>query len=465
MKKREIPQITTTHRFIFMVSLFSIILAIFNAPALPNLSANPGTPVHTIAINVPLSSSVHQQTTPSLRELQMQGVQGIAQWYMQSLLDQQYNVMWSLLHPQIQAKWPNEKAFATFIQHRFKEYTLQSFILGNVHELPYWVDPETMIQYTQLEVITVSLQLFPNVTSFQGSPLPPEVLHPSQLFRNLPIIMQNISNPDGKGANWFILNGGPADLEAPILPPITPTNRIIQVPILMYHHVTPFVSTNRLSDYIRTWVVPPDSFSQQMDYLTMHNYHTITFNQLFDALYYGGPLPSKPIILTFDDGDDDHFQYVYPVLLAHHFSGMFYIISGQVGWYGRMTLSQLQQMLSHGMQIGSHTVHHVDLSRLLYISEDTVQQELQQSQLTLEKELGINIQQFCYPYGDPFNRGTWLQRQKIMAMLASDGYIGATTAFGMTSSFQGSMYPFALLRIPVYGNEWFQSFVASLPWI
>ena len=102
----------------------------------------------------------------------------------------------------------------------------------------------------------------------------------------------------------------------------------------MYHHVTPFVSTNRLSDYIRTWVVPPDSFSQQMDYLKMHNYHTITFNQLFDALYYGGPLPSKPISLTFDDGDADHYQYVYPILLAHHFSGMFYIITGQVGWYG-----------------------------------------------------------------------------------------------------------------------------------
>jgi peptidoglycan/xylan/chitin deacetylase (PgdA/CDA1 family) len=115
----------------------------------------------------------------------------------------------------------------------------------------------------------------------------------------------------------------------------------------MYHHVTPFVSTNRLSDYIRTWVVSPDSFSQQMDYLTTHNYHTITFNQLFD------------------DGNDDHYQYVYPILSVHHFSGMFYIITGQVGWYGRMTWSQLREMLSHGMQIGSHTVHHVALSRLL----------------------------------------------------------------------------------------------------
>jgi hypothetical protein len=51
-----------------------------------------------------------------------------------------------------------------------------------------------------------------------------------------------------------------------------------------------------------------------------------------------------------------------------------------------------------------------------------------------------------------------------MTMLASDGYVGATTAFGMTGSLQGSSYPLALLRIPVFGNEWLQGFVASLPW-
>jgi peptidoglycan/xylan/chitin deacetylase (PgdA/CDA1 family) len=464
MKLLNRPEITAAQRYIFMVSLFIIILAILNAPPLPILSANPGKPVNAIAINVPLSSSVHQQTRPSRKELKMLEVQSIAQEYMQALLDQQYSLMWSLLHPQVQAKWPNERAFETFWQTRFKEYTLQGFKLGNMHELPYWVDPETMIQYTQLEEIPVSLKLIPKVKSFQGSPLPPEDLHPSQLFQNLPIIMQYTGNLYDKRGNWFILDGGPADLEAPILPPITPINKIIQVPILMYHHISPFFSAYPLSGYFRRWVVPPESFSLQMDYLKMHNYHTITFNQFFDAMYYGGPLPTKPIILTFDDGDADQYQYAYPILWAHHFSAMFYIITGWVGQADSMTWSQLGEMLAHGMQMGSHTVHHADLKRLLYISEDAVQRELQQSQFTLEKEFRIVIQQFCYPYGDPFNRGTWLQREKIMAMLDADGYIGATTAFGMTGSMQGSMYPLALLRIPVYGNEWFQWFVASLPW-
>lgn len=464
MEKRESPKITKTTKLILMVCLFIVLPAIFSGPTGAIESPNLSKPVNAMAKNVLQSAPNYPHKKLSMRELEIQRAQNTAQEYMQSLTTQQYGMMWLLLHPQIQAKWPNEKAFASFQHNRFKDYTFQGFKVGNVHELHSWVDPETMIQYSQLEESLVSLLLTPKVAHSQDSTTPPEDLHPGPFFQNLPIIMQYSRNQDDKGGNWFILDGGPADLEAPILPPMTPTNRIVQVPILMYHHVTPFVSTDRLSDYIRTWVVSPDSFSQQMDYLTEHNYHTITFNQLFDALYYGGPLPSRPIILTFDDGDDDHYQYVYPILLAHHFSGMFYIITGQVGWYGRMNWSQLHEMLLHGMQMGSHTVHHIDLSQLLSVSDAAVQEELQQSQLTLAKNLNINIQQFCYPYGDPFNLGNWFQRQKIMAMLASDGYIGATTSFGMTGSLQGSSYPFALLRIPVYGSEWFQSFVTSLPW-
>jgi len=456
-------QLRVSHQFLISL-FFIIILAILVVPPSDIFSLKPSSPVHAAVKNGSTSSSAYHESKPSRKYLDNLAVQSIAQLYMKALLNQQYDVMWSLLHRQVQAKWPNERAFATFWQTRFKDYTLQDFALGHVQELSYWVDPETMVEYTQLEELPASLQLVPRVTTHQGSNLTPEDLHPSQLFHNLPIIMQYVSDQGDKVGNWFILDGGPADLEAPILPPMTPVNRMIQVPILMYHHITPYSSTNPLSDYLPTWVVPPERFSQQMDYLKMHGYHTITFNQFFDALYYGGPLPSKPIMLTFDDGDADHYQFAYPILLAHHFSGVFYIVTGWVGWYGRMTWPQLHEMLSHGMQMGSHTIHHVDLALWLFISEAEVQQELQQSQLTLEKNLGIVIQQFCYPYGDPFNRGNWFQRQRIMTLLAADGYVGATTAFGMTGSMQDGFYPLALLRIPVYGFESFQGFVVSLPW-
>ena len=127
-----------------------------------------------------------------------------------------------------------------------------------------------------------------------------------------------------------------------------------------------------------------------------------------------------------------------------------------------MTWPQLREMLAHGMQMGSHTVHHVDLA--FVSSSEVVQQELQQSQNTLQTRLGVVIQQFCYPYGDPFNRGTLEQQRRITSLLAADGYVGATTAFGRTGSLQESQSPFALLRIGVFGRESFQGFMNRLFW-
>lgn len=389
-------------------------------------------------------------------------VRSMAQKYMNALLDQNYEVMWSLLHPHMRMKWPSEKAFANFWQARFHDYTLQGFTLGQVWHSSFWVDPETMVQYKQVDELPVSLQLTPNDTAQHGVLLPPEDVHPDQVLHNLPFTVQHIATKGESVGQWFILDGGPADPEAPILPPLTPVTRTVQVPILMYHHIAPYASYNPLSSYFSVWVVAPKDFSQQMDYLEMHGYHTITFNQLFNALYYGGPLPPKPIILTFDDGTIDHYQFAYPILQKHHFSGMFYIITGRVGMDGQMDWPQLREMLKHGMQMGSHTIHHIDLAIKMLGPEDVVQEELRESKQMLQRELGIVIQQFCYPYGDPFNRGSDQQRQRIVTLLAADGYVGATTAFGETGRTQESQHPFALLRITVSGLEGFQDFIARL---
>jgi peptidoglycan/xylan/chitin deacetylase (PgdA/CDA1 family) len=79
------------------------------------------------------------------------------------------------------------------------------------------------------------------------------------------------------------------------------------------------------------------------------------------------------------------------------YSGMFYIITGKVGWAAYLNWKQIRTMLAAGMQIGSHTVHHVDMGSLLMYSTALAQHELQASQAVLQNHLGIAIQQFCYP--------------------------------------------------------------------
>ncbi len=431
-----------------VVGLWNVASLFTNSSRLHHTHNIKSKPVALVNTDIPIASLDYQHTTT------------IAQQYMSALLNHHYATMWQLLHPQVQAMWPSENAFATYWKKRFQHYTLQRFEVGKVYGLAHWVNPETMMSYSRALAVPVSLSLEPDQTIFQQPAAPPEDLHPDSLFQNLPLIVQRVLGKSPGKVSWLVLNGGPADLEAPILPPLQPISTTVKVPILMYHHISNIVPQTLLGISL---TVTQTSFKQQLDYLYQQKYHTITFNQLFDALYYGGPLPKHPIILTFDDGYDDAYTSAYPILKAHGFSGMFYIITGRIGWASYVNWNQIKTMLANGMQISSHTVHHVDMGSLVLYSQTLAQHELQTSQQVLQQHLGIPIQQFCYPSGEPFRSGTWEARQLIVKLLATDGYVGATTDPGMTGILQNSLTPFVLLRIRVDGRSTLQFFKESLP--
>jgi peptidoglycan/xylan/chitin deacetylase (PgdA/CDA1 family) len=438
-------------KIMFTISILSIVLA-------AGLYAYPLFATANSRSNVQILAKQEPKIVTSNPDID--AFKTIARQYMQAGMQGRFEQNWPLLHPSLQALWPNQKAFTTFWQAHYQNYVLKGFTLGNVSEFPTWTNPETMVQYTNVLRVDVSLQIELK-PGLQQAQLPPEVLHPAPLFQNLPLMAEHVMSTGNTGDIWHIIDGGPFDLEAPILPPLQPVTRTVQVPIPMFHHIANIPAYDALTQSLQ---VAPTLFSQQLDYLKVQGYHTITFNQLFNALYYAGPLPKKPIILTFDDGYDDAYKSAYPILKAHGFSGMFYIITGKIGWGGQMTWWQMREMLQNGMQMGSHTIHHVDMGQVLAESVVQAQQELQISQITLQKGFGIPIQQFCYPSGEPFNHGTLAEQQQIVALLAQDGYIGATTDPGLTGITQDSTVPFQLLRIRVDGRNTLQDFEQSMPW-
>lgn len=411
----------------------------------------------TSATQAVSTRTVHVSPTPG----ESQQASAATQKYMQAFLSHNYDTMWTMLHPQVQAMWPDQAAFTSYLQARFQGYTLQSFTLGTPNQLDYWINPETMTQYNKVIRIPVSLKL---VSQQQQAQSTPENIHPEQLFQNLPFIVQpaSTSTAAGKSPQWLVLSAGPADLEAPILPPLTPVQKTVPVPILMYHHISLPLTQSPLDQSL---AVNPTMFKAQLNYLKAQGFHSITFNQLFDALYYGAPLPKKPIILTFDDGYDDAYTNAYPMLKAQGFGGMFYIITGKVGWKGQATWPQLREMLRNGMQMGSHTINHLDMGQVMQSSQAQAQQELQVSQSTMQKNLAIPIQQFCYPSGEPFRHYSLALQQEIVSLLTQDGYVGATTDPGgqmPTGVTQSSLTPFKLLRLRVDGRATLQDFISSV---
>lgn len=408
------------------------------------------------AIPAGMAASTQKNTVQvSPTPTQSQQASAITNKYMQAFLTRNYATMWTMLHPQMQAAWPNQTAFETYWQHRFQDYTLQKFTLGTPSQLGYWINPETMVRYGKVMQIPVSLTLVPK--QGQGSP---QGFQLDQLFQHLPFIVQYATDGANKG-KWLVLAGGPADVEAPILPPLTAVQKTIQVPILMYHHVSKPETQSALDVSL---AVEPEIFKQQLAYLKKQGYHSVTFNQLFSALYYDAPLPAKPIILTFDDGYDDAYKNVYPMLKEQGFSGMFYIITGKVGWKGQATWPQLREMMRNGMQMGSHTINHGDLGQILQVSQAQAQQELQFSQSTLQGHLGVPIQQFCYPAGEPFRNYSVTLQQEIIKLLTEDGYVGATTDPGgqmPAGTTQNSEAPFKLQRLRIDGRATLQEFMDS----
>src|SRR5689334_18480507 len=55
-----------------------------------------------------------QQALAAQEKGDVTSAQNVAQQYMNALLRHHYQIMWSMLHPQVQALWPSEDAFGAF---------------------------------------------------------------------------------------------------------------------------------------------------------------------------------------------------------------------------------------------------------------------------------------------------------------------------------------------------------------
>ena len=81
-------------------------------------------------------------------------------------------------------------------------------------------------------------------------------------------------------------------------------------PILEYH----MVKDDAKPDEVR-YAVPPAAFAAQLDYLAQEGYTTITPQDYARARKGKQELPAKPVILSFDDGYEDNWRVVLPMLL------------------------------------------------------------------------------------------------------------------------------------------------------
>ena len=176
-------------------------------------------------------------------------------------------------------------------------------------------------------------------------------------------------------------------------PDINQRARLARVPVIMYHDILPKKQV--------FFDVTPEELEQHLRLIQSNGVTPISLDQLVTHLRTGLPLPSKPILLTFDDGYGGHYDYAYPLLKKYGYPAVFSIYTSNVGKNtGRthVTWQQLQQMVADPLvTIASHSVTHpLDLRPL---SNNQLMIEVMVSKRILEAQLGIPIRYFAYPSG------------------------------------------------------------------
>lgn len=188
------------------------------------------------------------------------------------------------------------------------------------------------------------------------------------------------------------------------------------VPILMYHMVSDDVAGTKLAK-LR---VSPSRFRSQMAYLKAQGYEGITIKEWLEYRHNRGGRPRKPVIITFDDGYENFYTTAWPILKDYGFKAVVFLVTRQIGgvnWWDKekgepeeplMTLEEIVDLAGSGVELGSHSHSHRDLTGLPLAE---VESDVRASKSVLEGALGIEITSFSYPYGKENRHVRWAVKE------------------------------------------------------
>lgn len=183
-----------------------------------------------------------------------------------------------------------------------------------------------------------------------------------------------------------------------------------QVPVLCYHNIT------KNGEKESSLWIGEEQLNEQLKMLHDSGYHTILPAQLYEHFTKGTVLPSRPVILSFDDSHESHFTLAKPIMERYGFKGVFFIMTVCIGKKNYMTAQQIKALSGNGHAIGCHTYDHPFVTTL---KGDQWQKQVDQPKQTLERITGQPVEYFAYP------NGVW-----------NDLAIGELKAHGMKAAFQ-----------------------------
>jgi peptidoglycan/xylan/chitin deacetylase (PgdA/CDA1 family) len=168
--------------------------------------------------------------------------------------------------------------------------------------------------------------------------------------------------------------------------------------VVMYHRVDASAPVDRISQRL---TISPVQFVGELRFIHRLGLHTIGIAELARDVA-AGQSPERAILLTFDDGYSDQFQYAFPILERFGDRATFFVNVSTIGTPRHLTWQDVETMSHAGMSIECHGMSHADLAKLSAAAQNY---QIDRCIQELSAHLEDAVLAYAYPSG-AFNAQT-----------------------------------------------------------
>jgi peptidoglycan/xylan/chitin deacetylase (PgdA/CDA1 family) len=184
--------------------------------------------------------------------------------------------------------------------------------------------------------------------------------------------------------------------------------------VLCYHRVLP-AAKGEAPDYS----VTPQQFAAQLSLLNDEGFTSLTLDEYFEGACGLRELPSRSVVITFDDGFADNYLVAWPIARRCGVQMNLFVCTGLVGgqtlrdfsdesergrasrarlseYWKPMSWDQLREMMSDGVVVGFHSHNHRNLGEL---SEGEIASDAAEGISIFTEHLGVGPRYFAFPFG------------------------------------------------------------------
>jgi hypothetical protein len=208
--------------------------------------------------------------------------------------------------------------------------------------------------------------------------------------------------------------------------------------------------------------LPLPLFRRQLEFLARAR-RVVSYDEALNALKSGQPVTNEAFVLTFDDGYEDFYTHVFPLLRDLELPAILFATTGfvetgipypilhhdspdatPVNW------DMLGEMAASGLvTVGAHTHTHPILTN---VSETQVEEELAKPLEIFHERLGIKVQHFAYP------KALW--NQKVEALVKQ--HYATAAICGEQKATPRHFNPHRIPRIPIRRSDGWLFFLAKI---